>query len=74
MGDCDAAIAILKMDENPALRHISRTHGVSVARLIISHIAPAARQLSRVVAPLPARVWPVAVAQVRMGNIMSAAD
>ena len=47
---------------------------VSVARLIISHIAPAARQLSRVVAPLPARVWPVAVAQVRMGNIMSAAD
>ena len=46
---------------------------LSVARLIISQSAPAARQLSRLVAPVPAKVCPVAVAQARIGSIMSAA-
>ena len=44
---------------------------VSVARLIISQRAPAARQLSR--SPPPDRPCPAAVAQTRIGSIMSAA-
>ncbi len=45
---------------------------VSVARLIISQNAPAARQLSGPLPP-PARVCPAAVAQARAGSIRSAA-
>ena len=44
---------------------------VSVARLTISQSAPAARQLSR--SPPPDRPCPAAVAQTRIGSIMSAA-
>ena len=33
MEDNDATILIIKTGQNPALRHISRTHGVSVSWL-----------------------------------------
>ena len=46
---------------------------LSVARLNISHSAPAARQLSSWALPPPPRVWPAAVAQARTGSIRSAA-
>jgi hypothetical protein len=46
---------------------------LSVARVVISHSALAARQLSRAEVPPPLRVWPAAVAQVRTGSIISAA-
>ena len=44
---------------------------VSAARLTISQSAPAARQLAR--SPPPDRPCPAAVAQTRIGSIMSAA-